>query len=87
MASISPEFWKYLPTKPEFGSLTDFCGGKNGPLDEVDYEPISFQEETSRGLIDCKYFGEKMSVTAVDLGIDLLFGKDGKLDSVTVDIY
>lgn len=82
MPSISPEHWHYIP----FATNIDPYGGKSVPLEKVELKPFSLTKDTSRGELQMRYVEGKFNLLAVDLGIGLLYDKEGILETVGVDI-
>lgn len=87
-----PDWWKDLPIEPKFGSLTDLYGGSRVSL--VDGEVENWEtyfggaaENTSRGTIIVERTARNETrVIAEDLGIALLYGREGKLESASVNL-
>lgn len=82
MSSISPENWQYIP----FGLSVDQYGGKSTPIEEFRAPSYFAEDETSRGFIRLRYVDGNFNVLAEDLGINLLYDQDGKLETIGVDL-
>jgi len=86
MPSISPEIWPLFPIKPVFGAQIDPFGGKNSPLTENKFEPFHVMTDTCRGYVDMRYRDGLFNVLAANLGIALLYNKEGILETVCIDV-
>jgi len=82
MPSISPEYWRLF----SFADKTDLCGGRRGPFEPDELRPFSALAETSRGELQMRYVDGKFNVLAVDMGVGLLYDKDGGLETIGIDV-
>jgi len=87
MPNLSPDFLKYSPIEPRFGSMTDVYGGTSKPEEEV-FGPGSLhvQEETSVGLVDFKSVEAGINIFNFDLGVSAAYGHNGVIESVALDL-
>jgi len=92
MPSISPEFWQFIPGlygKP-FGYTVDVAGGRSNPylqkIEIIKEKKFDEVKETSRGLIEFRNSEGGFNVLAVDLGIGLIYDKNGHLETMGINL-
>ncbi len=86
-----PDWWKYLPVSPEFGSLIDEGGRKvlfgYDYLEDEEIYREELAEKTSRGGIIVEQTNNRETrIVAEDLGIALIYDHDGKLKRAVVGL-
>lgn len=82
MSSISPEHWHFIP----FATDIDLYGGKSVPVEKTQIKPFFVTQETSRGELQMRYVEGKFNLLAVDLGVGLLYSREGILETVGVNV-
>lgn len=82
MSNFSAEYWKNIP----FGKKLDQFGGSRIPMKNPELRQFYVEEDTSRGRIELRFVEGRFNVLAVDLGIGLLYDKDGKLETIGIDL-
>lgn len=82
MSNFSSEYWKNIP----FGKKFDEFGGSRIPMKNPELRQFFVEEDTSRGHIELRFVEGKFNVLASDLGIGLLYDKDGKLETLGIDL-
>lgn len=86
---IEPKYWHLIPTDPEFGSLTDYYGGRANASEEEREERegrVDTLRETSIGLVEYHASKEGFNVLSERLGMGLFYEGDGRLVNVGIDV-